>query len=71
MYKTASKIEPENVKILVFIANTYLLLENYENTVKYYRKAMKIAPKDNEIKLIYLDMMDKYIKNKKKEKNEK
>jgi len=40
-----------NPRIYTFIANTYILLNNYEQAFKYYKKAIKQAPKDNEIKL--------------------
>ena len=57
---------PDNPKISAFIANTYVMLDNYTQAIKYYKRAMKQAPKDNEIKLIYLEMADQYIKNKMK-----
>ena len=57
---------PNNPKISTFIANIYVLLDNYTQAVKYYKKAMKQAPKDNEIKLIYIEMANSYINEKMK-----
>ncbi len=58
---------PDNPKYLVFIANTYIFLNDIEQAVKYYRKAMIAAPKDNEIKLIYIETASKYIEEKAKD----
>jgi tetratricopeptide (TPR) repeat protein len=64
IYKTVQQIIRDNPKILTFIANVYALLNNYVQAVKYYKKAMKIAPKDNEIKLIYIELANSFINNK-------
>ncbi len=66
IYKTASKISINDARISTFIANAYVMLENYDQAVKYYKKAMKQAPRDNEIKLIYLETINTYIEDKKK-----
>ena len=34
------------------------------NRIKYYKKAIKLDPKNNEIKLIYIEMASHYIENK-------
>ena len=53
-----------NPRISTFIANTCVLAGNYSQAFKYYKKAMKQAPKDNEIKLIYIEMANSYINSK-------
>ena len=58
IYKIAQKLEPDDIKITTFIANAYFLLQNITQAIKYYKKAIKQAPKDNEIKLIYLDIIN-------------
>ena len=57
---------PNDCRISTFIANTYALIKDYTEAVKYYKKAMKQAPKDNEIKLIYLEMVTGFIQEKMK-----
>ena len=66
IYKTVQKIMPDNPKISAFIANIYVMLDNYTQATKYYKRAIKQAPKDNEIKLIYIEMANQYINNKMK-----
>ena len=65
IYKIASKIMVNDARISTFIANAYVMLNNYDKAVKYYKKAMKQAPRDNEIKLIYIETINQYIKDKK------
>ena len=66
IYKTVHEITPNDANIVAYIANTYVLMGNYTQAVKYYKKAMKLSPKDNEIKLIYLDMINSFIEAKKR-----
>ena len=70
LYKTVSQIIPNNPRITTFIANTYALMNDYTQALKHYKKAMKQSPKDNEIKLIYIETLNKYINDKLKGKYE-
>ena len=64
LYKISAKLTDNNAKILTFIANTYVLLNDIVSASIYYKKAIKKAPKDNEIKLIYLELANNYIEKK-------
>ena len=64
MYKTVQKILNNDPRISTFIANTYVMLGDFIQAVKYYKKAIKQAPRDNEIKLIYIEMASAYINDK-------
>ena len=39
-------------------------MHDIESASKYYKKAIKKAPKDNEIKLIYIELTKNYIEKK-------
>ena len=41
VYKTVRQIMSDNPKISVFIANTCVLLDDFTQAFKYYRKALK------------------------------
>lgn len=64
IYKTANTISNDNPKLITLIANVYVLTNNYTQAIKYYKKAIKLDPKNNEIKLIYIEMASHYIENK-------
>lgn len=41
-----------------------MLLEDTHNAILYYRKALREAPENNEIRLIYVEIMNAYIDKK-------
>ena len=61
LYKNAARLSFEKPKIFVFIANAYMLLKDTHNAIKYYRKALREAPDNNEVRLIYVETMNEYI----------
>ena len=69
LYKSAIRLVPAEEKrgrsiLCVFIANAYMLLEDIHNAIDYYRKALKEAPENNEVRLIYVEIMNAYITRK-------
>ncbi len=69
LYKQAVRLVPmEEARgrgiLYVFIANAYMLLEDINNAINYYRKALKEVPENNEVRLIYVEIMNAYITRK-------
>ena len=69
LYKQAVRLVPmEEARgrgiLYVFIANAYMLLEDINNAINYYRKALREVPENNEVRLIYVEIMNAYITRK-------
>ena len=63
LYKKAVRLVPGKKNrgkgiLYVFIANAYMLLENIHDAINYYRKALKEVPENNEVRLIYVEIMN-------------
>ena len=41
-----------------------MLLEDINNAINYYRKALREVPENNEVRLIYVEIMNAYITRK-------
>ena len=48
----------------VFIANSYMLNSDTKKAIKYYRLAIKQSPDNQEIMLIYIDILNEFIEEK-------
>ena len=67
-YQKASAICPNDAKIYSFIGNTYFMLEDLPNAIETYRKALKCDEKSIENKLVYIEILQEYIKRKEESK---
>ena len=64
VYKKASQLQPEEAKTYTFIGNTYFMLDDLENAVYTYRKALEHNKESIENKLVYIEILQEYIKRK-------
>ncbi len=67
VYKKASELSPKDAKTHTFIGNTYFMLDDLENAIYTYRKALVYNEKSQENKLVYLEILQEYIKRKESE----
>ena len=63
-YQKASAICPNDAKIYSFIGNTYFMAQDLPNAVYTYRKALQYDDKSIENKLVYIEILQEYIKRK-------
>ena len=64
LYEKAAELKPDDAKTYTFIGNTYFMMDNLEKAILTYRKAINIDSNNQENKLVYLDMVQDYIKRK-------
>jgi tetratricopeptide (TPR) repeat protein len=64
LYEKASQYSKDKSKPYLFLGNTYGLLKDECMAIEYYRKAIRIAPEDKEITLIYIEVLGDYITKK-------
>ena len=63
-YKKASQIQPQDAKTYTFIGNTYFMLDDLTNAIYTYRSALKCNEESIENKLVYIEILQEYIKRK-------
>ena len=71
LYEKAAELKPDDPKTYTFIGNTYFMMDNLEKAILTYRKAINIDSKNQENKLVYLDMIQEYITRKETKENSK
>ena len=64
LYEKAAELKPDDAKTYTFIGNTYFMMDNLEKAILTYRKAINIDSNNQENTLVYLDMVQDYIKRK-------
>ena len=64
IYKKSVELTDNKAMVYIFIANAYMLNSDMKNAIDYYRLAIKEAPLNQEVKLIYIDIMNDYIEGK-------
>lgn len=64
LYEKAVSIQPNDAKTYTFIGNTYYMLGDLEQAIYTYRKALKADNQSQENKLVYLEIIQEYIKRK-------
>ena len=64
IYKKAGEINPNDAKTYTFIGNTYFMLDDLENAIYTYRTALSHNSLSMENKLVYLEILQEYIKRK-------
>ena len=63
LYKKVIEIEPANSNAYTLLGNTYVMLKNLRSAIASYKQAVDIDTDNDEIKLIYIEVIQEYIKN--------
>ena len=64
LYEKAAAIKPDDPKTYTFIGNTYYMLGELEKAINTFIKALKADADNHENKLVYLEIVQEYIKRK-------
>ena len=66
-YREALKINKLDPSIFVLIANTYYMNNQIERSIFSYRAAVNLRPENDEYKLVFIQVLEDYIKEQRKD----
>ena len=62
-YKKVIALQPANVNAYTLLGNTYVMLKDLHSAINIYKQAVDIDSDNDEIKLVYIEIIQEYIKN--------
>ena len=65
--KKVLEINPANANAFTLLGNIYVMQHDLRSAVSCYKQAVDILPENDEIKLIYLEIVQEYINKKNEE----
>ena len=66
-YREALKINKLDASIFVLIANVYYMNQEIERSIYSYRAAVNLKPENDEYKLVFIQVLDDYIEEARKD----
>ena len=63
-YKKALELEPADANIYTLLGNTYVMLQDLRSAISCYKQAIDIETDNDEIKLIYIEIVQEFVNNK-------
>ena len=69
LYKKAIELEPADASVYSLLGNTYVMLKDLRSAISVYKQAIDIDSNNDETKLVYIEIVQEFIKNKQDEEN--
>ena len=63
LYKKAIEIEPADANVYSLLGNTFVMMKDLRSAISAYKQAVDIDSENDELKLIYIEIIQEYIKN--------
>lgn len=62
LYKKVIEIEPANSNAFTILGNTYVMQKDLRSAISCYKQAIDIDNENDELKLIYIEIIQEFIK---------